>query len=57
MVPPEAARELAVAMTGANTGLVFIVLQIAYLLVRWHRQKRSDYAASRAVLAPQTRLQ
>jgi hypothetical protein len=63
MGPGEIDGELAIAMTGANTGLAFIVLQIAYLLVRWQKQKRSDYTACRAfvfeskaaVLAPQTR--
>jgi hypothetical protein len=65
MVPGAIDRELAVAMTGANMGLVFIVLQVAYLLVRWHKQKRSDYAACQAfalennaaLLAPQTQIQ
>jgi hypothetical protein len=42
-------EELAVALTGANSGLVFIVLQIAFLWVRWHQQKRADYAACRSV--------
>jgi hypothetical protein len=54
---------LAIAVTGANTGLVFLVLQIAYLGARWHRQTRADHAACRSiavetaagVLAPQAR--
>jgi hypothetical protein len=62
MAPGEIDRELTIALTGANTGLAFITLQIAYLLLRWHKQKRADYAACRAigvesapsVLAPQT---
>ena len=49
VAPGEIDEELAVALTGANSGLVFIVLQIAFLWVRWHQQKRADYAACRSV--------
>jgi hypothetical protein len=48
MAAGEIDPELAIAMTGANMGLVFIVLQIAYLLVRWQKQKRAGYAGCRA---------
>ncbi len=48
-VQNEINREVAVALTGANAGLVFIVLQIAFLLLRWHQQSREDYAACRSI--------
>lgn len=54
MAPTEIDRELGIALTGANAGLVFIVLQIAYLLVRWQKQKRADYAACRVVAVENT---
>jgi hypothetical protein len=40
-----------VIVTGANTGLAFLVLQIAFLAVRWHKRKRADHAACRSLAA------
>jgi glucan phosphoethanolaminetransferase (alkaline phosphatase superfamily) len=44
-------REMAVVVTAANTGLAFLVLQIAFLAVRWRKQKRADHAACRSLAA------
>jgi hypothetical protein len=62
VMPGQLDEELSVVLTGANSGLVFIVLQIAFLWVRWQKQKIADYAACRSigaasggnVLVPQT---
>ncbi|HEY5569621.1 MAG TPA: hypothetical protein VIM81_20540 [Gammaproteobacteria bacterium] len=46
VVPIEAEEQFSAMLTGVNSGLVFLLLQIAFLWARWEKQKRADYAAS-----------
>lgn len=47
LAPSELDEQVSLALTGSNAGLVFVVLQIAYLWLRWQRQKRNDEDACR----------
>jgi hypothetical protein len=49
--PDDSDVPVGVIVTAANTGLAFLVLQIAFLAVRWHKQKLADHAACRSLAA------
>jgi hypothetical protein len=49
-VVPAVEPEFSVVLSGANSGLVFILIQIAFLWGRWEKQRRADSAECRSVV-------
>jgi hypothetical protein len=49
VAPVGVEEQFSALLAGVNSGLVFLLLQIAFLWVRWEKQKRADYAECRSI--------